>query len=414
MRTSEPDLPPLKTVQAALRKTSEALACELAHPCGEAPDWTPFEWRIARAVAVLHGVCSLLSRRSRWRSPSDWVSFLAEQTSHTEVRHLRLEALLRLIHERSRAAGVAFVALKGAALHRMGFYAPGERPMADLDLLVGAGDLERMARVLEAIHLRQTAVTWKHRVFEPAEALPPATFGEHFANGIKIDLHMRIREILPLRPVEVSGLILPAQPRPGLNPYRSTAALMAHLLLHAAGAAAFRTLRLVQLHDLALLSARMSEEDWDQLLGPIGRQCGLWWALSPLVLLQRYYDAVPGRVLAAAARECPWPLRRSCHQQLLWKVSFSDLGRRAFPGIEWSRSPGDVLAYLAERTVISAQVLARALIPGSTALARSGCPGRGDVRWLAWRPARPATLNAVRHALAQPPGAEAGPAFTCQ
>jgi len=36
-------LPPLKVIQAALRKTSEALATVLADPSADAPEWSPFE-----------------------------------------------------------------------------------------------------------------------------------------------------------------------------------------------------------------------------------------------------------------------------------------------------------------------------------------------------------------------------------
>jgi hypothetical protein len=403
LSATDPALPPLPAVQAALRTTSETLAHELAHPSAQAPDWSGFEWRVARAVAVLHGVSGLLCTRLRWPGQPDWARFLADQNAQTQARYVRAHALLRAIHERARDEEVAFVALKGAALHALGLYAAGERPMADLDLLVGAADVERMADILRAQRYRQTTVTWKHRVFEALEVAAPAAFGEHAHNGIKIDLHVRVREILPLRPVEVAHLILPAHPRPGLNPYRSPASFMAHLLLHAAGAIAQRTLRLVQLHDLALLAARMSAADWTELAGPIARQCGLWWALPPVLLLQRYYGPlVPAEVVAAATVGCRWPLRQSSRQQLLWQVSFSDLRRSAFAGIEWSRSALEVLAYALQRTALTAQVLTATVLTGSVSSAGGHEPRMPARGWVAHRPIRPATLYAVRQALAQP------------
>jgi Uncharacterised nucleotidyltransferase len=400
-----PALPPLPTVQAALRTTTETLAQELAHPSAEAPGWSPFEWRVAMAVASLHGVSGVLGTRLRWTGPADWVRFLAEQRLHIQMRQARASALLRAIHERARDEEVAFVAMKGAALHELGLYAGGERPMADLDLLVDAADVERMAGVLQAQDYHQTVVTWKHRVFEALEVPAPAPFGEHAHNAIKIDLHVRVREILPLRPVDVA--LLPAQPRPGLNPYRSRAALMAHLLLHAAGAMTQRTLRLVQLHDLALLSAQMSSADWDELTGPIALDCGLWWALAPLLLLAHYYDPVPAQVVAAASIGCRWPLRRFACRRLLWQVSFSDLRRSAFPGIEWSRSAGEGLAFAAQRVTLLAPVLTRTMVTGAVTSRRNGAAGEHRSRlpaggWMALKPARPATLQAVCGALAQP------------
>jgi hypothetical protein len=396
----------LTTIQTGLRKTTETLARELARPSADAPDWSPLEWRIARAVAVLHGVSPLLSRLLRWSGPAGWVGFLQEQERHTRARYLRIWDLLRLLDEEARAEGVAFLALKGAALHEIGLYAAGERPMADLDLFTAAAAAERMAAILERVGFQATSVNWKHRVFEPTRAAPAAVFGEHSDNAIKIDLHVQIREVLPRRPVDVSALIMPPKPCPGLSPYRSRAALLIHLLLHAAGAMTSRTLRLVQLHDLALLSARVSAADWDEVLGQTASVGGLWWAYPPLNLVARYYDVIPGRILTAAELECRWLLKRSCRQQLLWQVSYSNLYRDILPGIQWARSVREALGYVAERTALNARVLSRAPIPKLSFTPERHAPRSNPespaLRWVAFTPARPSTLNTVRRALAQP------------
>ena len=408
MPTSKEDLPPLKNVQTALRAITETLARELAHPSADAPNWSASEWRVARAVVVLHGIASLLARRLRWRGPPGWEEFLADQRVHTERRQLRVNELLRTVDSSAREAGIGFVALKGTALYEAGFYRLGERPMADLDLLVAPLDVESMSRILDGIQYHVTAVTWKHRVFEASDVGPPAPFGEHFRNGIKIDLHSRIRELLPHRPIEVSNLILPLKPAPGLNSYRSHAALMLHLLLHAAGAIVFRTLRLVQLHDMALLSERLSEADWERLVTcAAAARCGLWWAHEPLRLVAHYYQTIPAHVLTAAASECRASFLRRTRNQSLWQVSFSDLRRSVFPGIGWSLSAGDALAYAAERIQVTLQALARILFVGTIIGGVDGIAGREGLcspsnGWIALRPARLATLSAVRHAFAQP------------
>jgi hypothetical protein len=396
----------LKAIQAGLRKTTETLARELARPSADAPDWSPLEWRIARAVAVLHGVSPLLSGLLRWSGPAGWVSFLAEQERHTRTRYLRIRELLRRLDDEARAEGVAFLALKGAALHEIGLYVAGERPMADLDLFTDADDAERMAAILERVRFRATEVSWKHRVFECARAAPAAIFGEHCDNAIKIDLHVRIREVLPLRPVDASSLITPAKPCPGLNPYRSQAALLIHLLLHAAGAMPSRSLRLVQLHDLALLSVRMSAADWDEVLAQSASVGGFWWAFPPLSLVARYYDVIPRRILTAAELECRWPLKRSCGQQLLWEVSYSKLQRSVLPGILWARSVREALGYVAERAALSARMLSMSAVadrsPAPESVALCSDPESRALRWVTFLPARPATLDAVRRALGQP------------
>jgi Uncharacterised nucleotidyltransferase len=403
---STEELPPLKGIQKALSSITETLAQELAHPTADAPNWSVSEWRIARAVAVLHGVSSLLSRRLNWLGPADWAEFLAEQRLHTESRHFRITDLLRTVDCEARAGAIAFVALKGGALHEAGFYEAGERPMADLDLLVAPADLESMTRVLQGIDYHVTAVTWKHRVFEAAAVAPPAPFGENVRNGIKIDLHTRIRELLPRRAVDVSSLILPLQPESGLNPYRSNPSLMVHLLLHAAGAMLSRTLRSVQLHDIALLAARMSKADWDEWLALSAAMEGHRWALAPLTLVARYYGnlTIPAQVLAIAAAGCPSSLVCRFHRTALWEVSYSNLRRSAFPGLRWSASIGEALAYVAERILVGTRALVHdarltsSLDPYESRAATRKLP---RLRWVGLRPVRPATLNAVRYALAQ-------------
>src|SRR5688500_5573402 len=84
---------PLNEIRAALLETTEVLATELAAPTDTTPDWTDFEWCIARAVAAMHGVSPLLSGTLRWRGPESWERFLKEQREHTFQRHQRIERL---------------------------------------------------------------------------------------------------------------------------------------------------------------------------------------------------------------------------------------------------------------------------------------------------------------------------------
>jgi hypothetical protein len=343
--------PLARTVDAALRRTTETLASELAHPSGVVPDWSEFEWRVARAAAAIHGVSSLLSATTPRTGPGDWVRFLDQQRQHTARRQQRIDDLLRRIDCRAREAGLAFIALKGAALHALGLYAPGERPMADLDLLVRKDDAAATLRVLQELGFHESWSYWKHRVLVPDRAAPAARIlGEHADADIKIELHERICEILPLRMTDISRFVFPAHARPGLNGYPSTAALMCHLLLHAAGAMAYRRLRLVNLHDLALVSVRMTDGDWDEVLSCDATAQGQWWAFPPLRMTARYYDLrIPEPVLAALARRCPRRLRRITERQLVSDVSLSYIWVEAFPGIEWARSVSESVLYVANR-----------------------------------------------------------------
>jgi hypothetical protein len=409
-------VPPLKVVQAALRNTTEWLASELADPTLVRPNWwSDFEWHAARAVAVMHGISALLVTKLRWEGPDSWQAFLTEQRAHIEERHVRIEELLQVLDSRTCAGGIPVVALKGAALYSLGLYHAGERPMADIDLLVKDHDVAALGKILEKHGFQKKFAIARHEVFEPVDGEPPAPFGEHSANPIKIEVHCCIGENLPLRTVDVSSRIFPKVPRPGLNAYPSKAALMTHLLLHAAGSMTARAVRLINLHDIAKLSGCMTDGDWEQFLqqdGPLGET--LWWAFPPLALTSSYYGCVPDNVLSAAAASCQWVLRAASRRNKLSDVSLSHMWIPAFPGIEWSRSPREALVYAARRVMPSAA--ARALRPMLAVmqpeakhlqLADSGSSwtnlsqSRRILRWLTSRPPRPESLAPVRGALAQ-------------
>ena len=148
----------------------------------------------------------------------------------------------------------------------VGGYAPTDRPMADVDLLVRPRDARPAAKLLESLGYAESNASWKERVFTPIDHRDPDGLGEHAGNDIKIELHERICERLPWRVTDISELIHPVEPLPGCHGYPSKASLMSHLVLHAAGGTAFQSLRLLHLHDLARLSASMTRADWEQFL----------------------------------------------------------------------------------------------------------------------------------------------------
>ena len=253
---------------------------------------------------------------------------------------------MRRIDDAAREARLPAMALKGAALHAIGLYAPGDRPMADIDLLVRGRDVERMDTLLRELGYECSFVVWKHRVDKPAQSPAVTGLGEHRDAPISIELHTRIHERLPVSLVDITDTVFPAKPRHGLNPYPSHGALMGHLLLHAAGNVCGRSLRLLHLNDIALLSTRMTATDWDAVWN--GERP--WWAWPVLRLVARYYrNAIPAEVLERSRRDCPRWLRLASGRQTLSGVSCSELWLHALPGVEWSRSPREVLRYLRRR-----------------------------------------------------------------
>jgi Uncharacterised nucleotidyltransferase len=409
-RTPPTPSPSPVALRQALRKITEILAAELARPSLTPPNWSDHEWMLAQAVAAMHGVSPLLARTLRWRGPAAWVTFIEAQRAHTEHRHLRVLELLRSLDNHLREQGIGAVALKGVALHAIGLYAAGERPMADVDLLVRPQHAQRAAGMIESLGFYEYCASWKERAFTRIDGHLAGELGEHADNDIKIELHERICERLPLRITDMSDAIFPASPEPGLNAYPSTAALMTHLLLHAAGAMAFQSLRLLHLHDLALLSARMTGSDWEQLLENRAPDRPMHWALPPLQLTARYYPLhIPANVLAALRADCPALLRQLSQRRRLSDVSYSYPWVDAFPGIEWSRSVHDMAQFVVSRVRPGAQHLA---LRETTVLTQSWASGAAwssmsqmhrIARWITSRPLRPCTMHAVNAARARMP-----------
>ena len=391
-----------------LRKITERFAWELADPAPLAPDWSEFEWIVARAVAAMHGVSPLLSRTLRWHGPVGWAEFLEEQRAHTTRRHVRIADLLQRLARGARENGVAAVALKGASLHAMGLYTAGDRPMADIDVLVRPRDVRSAGRLLTSMGFRQTRESWKEREFTPVDDHIPGEFGENADNSVKIELHDRICERLPWRITDMSERIFPPYPQPGLQGYPSKASMMIHLLLHAAGSMTTRALRLLHLHDLARLSSRMTEPDWDELLALGSRDGRMWWAFPPLILTSRYYaSTIPGHVLEALARDCPHLLKASFRRATFHDVSCSYLWVEAFPGIRWSQSIGEMLEYSVSRVRpdcgpvgAAPQSCRYASLRGPGSMVPA-FPGRRILRWITAPQMRPLAMHSVHAALAK-------------
>jgi hypothetical protein len=412
MKSIPASTPPLADITAALFSTTEILARELGAPGHEPPCFSQFEWHIARAVAAMHGVSSLLCAGLRWEGPAGWRQFLVEQRVQSVGRHAQIAGSLDAIDSQARRDGVAFVALKGAALHARAIYAAGERPMGDIDLLVRREDAKAMGRVLEACGYAAAFSTHRHEVFQPRviKDLAGPRLGEHVDNPINVELHTRVAESLPVREIDITQFLLAGSLHAGLNTYPTAASLMLHLLLHAAGNMRARALRLIQLHDVALLAARFAAADWAELIAmrPGGRK--LWWAFAPLMLAARYYPAAfPADFPAQRDFECPWLLARSTRRRRLTDVSWSNIRIEAFPGVEWSRSPQEALKFMSSRIWPSRAdrlelTLGAAQIPGASAIPWYGSSHAARiVRWVFSRPPRVQTLLSVQAALAQEP-----------
>jgi hypothetical protein len=404
------ELPALRPLQRALRATTEWLARECACLNSGAPGapGASAEWWLASAVATMHGIAPLLSFRPWHSAPPGWQPFLQAQRDHTAARHLRLIALLEQIDQQARRAGLVVQALKGAALHQLQIYTPGMRPMADIDLLIRPSDLERASQLVQLLGYRVLYDSRRERTFAPPQAATFNPLGEHRDNPVKIELHTRIAERLPVREVDITAALTLSAAEPGLHYYASLPPLMLHLLLHAAGNMRAHALRFVQLQDIAQLAPRLTDGDWERVLA--NRTTPRWWLHAPLTIVERYHGAaIPRWVMQQAASTCPAMLRYAADRHTLSDVSLSRLRMTFFAGFEWCRSAPDSLRFVTNRTWPSAQTRREmAEYVASHAWAsrsdwyRASLPARA-VHWVLRRPARVATLSLLHAArLAEP------------
>jgi hypothetical protein len=280
--------------------------------------------------------------------------------------------------------------------------------MADVDLLIRPEHGAATERLLDHCGYSPALEDRRHRVFQPRAGTPPvgARLGEHADAPVKIEVHSKISERLPVAETDITRFVFPRVPRAGINPYPSAAALMMHLLLHAAGNMRARALRLIQLHDIALLAARFDVGEWEDLLAARPENRRLWWAHAPLMLASRYYPAAfPSTLSARSGIDCPRLLRSAARRQRLIDVSWSNIRIRAFPGVEWSRSLPEALSFMhgrlwPKKDSLAELKVASALVPGAETVPWYGIPhGMRIVRWLFSRPPRVQTLLCVRAAL---------------
>jgi hypothetical protein len=420
MERLDRQLPRAAIVETALRQTTERLAAELASPVDRAPDWNEFEWRAAMAVSVMHGISALLAGRLRWAGPPHWQAFLAEQAEQGLLREHKTRALLARLHEAAARADLPLLAMKGSALLDLGLYAPGQRPMSDVDLLVRPEDFDAAHRLLLQTGYAEGLTTTKHTDYVPLDAPAAPAFGEHAANAIKIELHTAVKESLPVRVVDITARLLPSTARPGVNAYPGAAALMRHLLIHAAGNLCVHGIRLIHLHDLAALAGRLSASDWDEALAPASDGLPAWWAVPPLELAMRLFPdrwprAAMAPALSAARAACPVLLRRATRRHRLDNMSMSGFRIPLLPGVTWSHNAAEALECARIRLYPGREALRLGRRATLALHAFASSAGTDKPRWqkalryLLGAPPRVTTLYSLQRALAYEPAHTSSP-----
>ncbi len=250
------------------------------------------------------------------KGPGGWTQFLDRQRAHTAERQSRTADLLQSIGRRAGELDVAAVALKGSALHAMGIYACGDRPMADIDLLVRPADEQRMVEVFEELGFREQKKSWKERCFVPPSRGVRRSWGRMAQTISNSSSMWKICERLPWRITDVSELIFPLFPKAGIEQLSlkggiddsSPAACGGSDGVSVAAASASSRYRSTVVVD--------DRDDWNEFLESGTDIRRSWWAFPPLNLCSRYYSrAIPEPVLSSMAEICPSLLARACRAE---------------------------------------------------------------------------------------------------
>jgi hypothetical protein len=274
----------------------------------------------------------------------------------------------------------------------------GLRPMSDIDLFAQA---EQLAGVQAAIE--EAGFIFADRSDrEISYVYPPNSvvswIGEHPDNPIKLELHLRVANRLRQEEYDITRVIARNR-NAACGGYPSWAAMMFHLLHHAAAHLTECGLRFIHLYDIHLLARRFSKQDWSALRNLLEQHDCLWWAHGPLALLQRYFPGdVPGWTMQASHAAAPERLRRASARWTITQVSYCNLSSRyALQRLAWMRTNRSLLFYCASYLLNKASEFASLL----TARLAGSAPARSDV-WGLYpqvRGPRPSYLRRVYNAL---------------
>jgi hypothetical protein len=317
---------------------SQAVASWLADPApgvltAQVAGWDDTAWGDARWAIQVHGIGPLLHHALAGRPDAAALhprlrGYLADQHRLSSERVALLLGELAELLRACCAAGIPVLPLKGALLATHYYPAPGLRPMNDLDLLAHPEDEPRLLAALEQLGYQLIARSWKHVMLARPDGRGPVVSweGEHPANPRSLDLHLRLGEQFWGLRYDLTastwehaqtGLLLGAEAL-----LMSPVALLHHLAVHASSDTIARRLRLLHLHDIALVARTIDEAGWRQILAWARTQDEGRLLYPALAFTSRYYPVIPEAVLHELRARLPPALLRHLDASELDRFSF--------------------------------------------------------------------------------------------
>lgn len=347
-------LPPPAQLQPVISNIAEWLAL-LAADAGVAIQpprtWSPTEWRYARVIAHIQGIAPLLHLRGAGAYGDDvWRTFLEQQYHRNTHRNTRILALFGLIQVGAMERRAPVLPLKGVSLITWLYDNVGVRPMSDIDVFTPPEHEATVRAVIESAGFRLVDRLERHRVYARPPNVVVDLHGEHPDNPIKLELHTRLYDDIPHEEYDLTALFVPCcRTTPVLQP--ELVDMFVYLLLHATAHMMKRTLRLITLYDLALMTRRMTESTWDDFRAKLTSLGGAWWAYPPLGLMERYFPAhLPSSIRRWLSEATTPSLRHAVPRMTIADVSYCNVRPQYVSSLLlWSRSAREAVWYAVER-----------------------------------------------------------------
>ena len=233
--------------------------------------WSDADWVAFRRAVAMHGLAPHLERCLREhdlvdRVPADVGGWLTGQRAANDRRIRRMHDELAAILRRAAAAGIEVMPLKGSLLTTLEGVEPGDRPMADIDLLVRPNDRSAIGAVVADLGYRREPTVGRRpgpdTFVDPGGGAVVSFDGEHPDNPRRVEVHLDVkRHLWPWDDTDLvtdalwsgasaGGLLGEPAVLPRLD------AVFAHLAIHATSDLLLGRGRLVHWLDFGLLAAR--------------------------------------------------------------------------------------------------------------------------------------------------------------
>ncbi len=307
----------------------------------ELPAFSAAVWEQIVADLAGHDVAPFLYSQVRttaqWPTLPGMVQSAWGQAFQTHgVRSHLMENELHQIVAALQAAGVPVMLLKGAALGRLVYGSPAERPVNDLDLLVPADAIDAARKVLGERDYLPQGLFWLGRWQRRYRAELPMVCQAADRRRLLVELHWSLLELpyyiarIPI--AEIWQLARPAPGMPDASVPDSTTLLLhgcAHQMMHH-----HHERRLLWLLDIDRL-VRLGDLDWDTVLRR-GQRWGLLLTLRTMLTeaVALLETPVPTPVLTALAN-CP----TEAVERTMWGVGDER------PGRAWRRARATAVAF---------------------------------------------------------------------